>query len=284
MLTWIKRLLFVLILLFSNIDSAMANPKEFISLGCRHAGMFSIFLDVLALLKSYDQRLCAGVEVDFRDEGFYYDRLHGHNWWHYYFEPISMGNKRYRREVYGCSIYVNPFEIEYRTTRREAHELIQKYVCLKPEIQNAIDQFENLYFRNKFVIGVHYRGTDKSTEAPRISYEKMAEEILNMIQKQQNQNIIIFVATDEQNFINFLISQFGELVYYIPNAIRSTDGLAIHMNHKLPRYQAGKEALIDCILLSRTNTLIRTNSNLSLCSTFFNPDLPVKLLNKRWNE
>ena len=42
-----------------------------------------------------------------------------------------------------------------------------------------------------------------------------------------------------------------------------------------------ENALIDCILLSKTDLLIRTSSNFSLASTFFNPKLPVIELSKR---
>jgi len=277
-----KVIISLFVFLFCSVNAISATPNRNISLGCREAGMFSIFFDVLDLLNSYDRKRYDGVRIDFRREGFYYDSQYGRNWWHYYFEPIQLGIKRPMKRVYGCSDYVNPFEIEFHTTRHEAHRLIQKYIQLRPEIKESIDQFESTHFRDKFVIGVHYRGTDKSGEAPRVSYEKMSEEISIVIQNHPNHNHLIFVATDEQNFIHYLIAQFGDLVCYTPGTIRSTDGQAIHSNLKLPRYQIGKEALMDCLLLARTHILIRTSSNLSLCSTFFNPNLPVILLNNRW--
>ena len=44
-------------------------------------------------------------------------------------------------------------------------------------------------------------------------------------------------------------------------------------------YQKGLDAVIDCLLLSRTQFLIRTASNLSLCAAMFNSRVPDLLLN-----
>lgn len=46
---------------------------------------------------------------------------------------------------------------------------------------------------------------------------------------------------------------------------------------------AGKRvtAVIDCVLLSRADVLIRPTSNLSICSGFFNPKVPEIIMNRR---
>jgi len=80
-----------------------------------------------------------------------------------------------------------------------------------------------------------------------------------------------------------MIATFGHLICYYQDAIRSVNGKALHVDPAHSPYRVGREALIDCVLLSRTDMLIRTSSNLSLCSTFFNSDLPVQELNRRWN-
>jgi hypothetical protein len=45
-------------------------------------------------------------------------------------------------------------------------------------------------------------------------------------------------------------------------------------------YKKGEGALIDCLLLSRCNTLIRTTSFLSAWASIFNPKLPIVLVNR----
>ena len=56
--------------------------------------------------------------------------------------------------------------------------------------------------------------------------------------------------------------------------ILSSDGTAVHRNRRGPsKYEIGKEALVDSLLLSRCDFLLRTESNLSVASLFFNPAL-----------
>jgi hypothetical protein len=45
-------------------------------------------------------------------------------------------------------------------------------------------------------------------------------------------------------------------------------------------YRKGREALLNCLLLSRCSALIRTASTLSGWASIFNPELPVTMLNR----
>ena len=40
---------------------------------------------------------------------------------------------------------------------------------------------EGVHFENAFVIGIHYRGTDKYTEAPTVDYERVKLEVENAL-------------------------------------------------------------------------------------------------------
>lgn len=65
------------------------------------------------------------------------------------------------------------------------------------------------------------------------------------------------------------------------HSLRAKSGdVAVHHTFK-NSYRLGEEAVIDCLLLSQCDILIRTSSNLSLWSTYFNPTLPTILLNQR---
>lgn len=275
------RLLLSLLLFLSNF-SLYANSKEYIILGCReNSGMFSIFMDVLALLKCHEKGYYSGIEVDFGTSGLYYDEEKGPNWWEYYCEKIQCGNgpKRY---VIGDPPFSIPWQSEFHTSRKEAFQLIEKYIHIKFDIKTIIDDFIYDNFEDKFVIGIHYRGTDKISEAPLVSYATVFFEILNAIVLNGPQKYKIFIATDEWAFIQYLKGHFGDWVCYNEDAIRSKNGTPVHLNLMNNRYKCGQDALIDCMLLSKTNYLIRMSSNLSLWSTFFNPELEVVELNKRY--
>ena len=162
-------------------------------------------------------------------------------------------------------------------TREEGHGLIERYIRITPYIQMKIDTFVEQNFEDYFIIGVHYRGTDKDTEAPRVSYEDVFLEISKALNKIEEHEYKIFVATDEQAFRYLFPEQFPLQVIYT-DSIRSVNGEPVHMSQG-NNYQKGEDAVIDCLLLSKCNFLIRTSSNLSYCSCFFNPTLPFILLN-----
>lgn len=245
-------------------------------------GMFSHFFTVLGFLDYYDKERFAGVKIDFGRQGLYYDKEWGPNWWGYYFEPIEVGNmkngeqKTFRRRE--CIFQ------SYRATslisRQRAYELIQKYVKVKPEIASEIDQFVNEYFTAPFVIGVHYRGTDKITtgEAGFVSYDTIIQKVVEVVKEYDLTDYKVYVATDETNFLNYIQRHFPEQVVY-QEATRSSTKTPIHLKSKNP-YQIGKEAVIDALLLSKCDYLIRTSSNLSQASTYFNPKMPVDWVTK----
>ncbi len=135
-------------------------------------------------------------------------------------------------------------------------------------------------FKDHFVIGVHYRGTDKVLEGPRLEYYKVAASVFQYVIDYKLKDFKVYIATDESEFLKFMKSLFGPRVLYIP-AFRSVTHEPTHLVNNNP-YRQGEEALMDCLLLSHCQVLFRTTSNLSLWSTYFNPYLTVIPLSNRY--
>lgn len=255
---------------FLFVFSLWAQDKPSISLGCRDCGMFSAWMDVLMALEQYDEGKYAGLTIDFQDQGLYYDKDKGLNWWNYYCEPICLGEQNNLQFFRGNP----PFStggISYYITRKEANQLFRKYIKIRPEIIEEARFFYMQHFKGYYVIAIHYRGTDKVTEVPLVPYESFVEEIEN--KRIGFHEFKIFVATDDQTFLDFLTKLYPNRVCY-QEAQRSITGDPLHISNP-SSYQQGKEALIDAILLSQGRILIRSASNLSLWSTYFSPDMPV---------
>lgn len=249
-----------------------------------YQGFFSVFTAVMGYLDLYDSRDIDGLTVNFQANGLFYEAGHGQNWWNYYFEPIDFGNKQNADVEY--SVANETGRVAYLTeiglSRNRIVELMKKYITIKPDVLAEVNQFTNENFGNKFVIGVHYRGTDKSCEAKSLCYEAVSSEVSSQIDKKQPNDFVIFVATDEQGFLEHMQKAFeGKVVS--SNCLRSSDKTPIHyFNSKnTSPYKTGKEALLDCLLLSKCHHLVRTSSCLSLVSTYFNPNLTETLLNQR---
>ncbi len=275
------KLILLLLVTRATLLCASQAPYLYVNLLPYPVGMFSVFSYVAGVLYEYDTHNYAGIEVNFEKFGLYYDPVYGPNWWEYYCEPIRLGDKKYGpAKKFDVDEFV---EYAYFTQREldryQVHSLIQKYIKIREHVQRKIDQFVLENFTGYYVIGVHYRGTDKKVEAPRVPYDKVSASIKKYINENNIQNYKIFVATDEAPFVDFMRKSFpGFVIAY--NAQRSNDDKALHI--KLSNnYLHGEEALIDCVLLSRGDFLIRTSSNLSLWSTYFNPSIPVIELSQR---
>lgn len=253
--------------------------KTHVCLTCYNVGMFESFLSVLGALKYYENGEFSGVKVAFGADGqwgTYCDLSIGPNWWEYYFEPIEVGNLK-GKSLFTCN---GPPGTDFaRFTefciyRKEANELIKRYIHVKPHITKQIEKFAKQHFKEKLMIGVHYRGTDKAREAPRAAYEEVLAHVHKVIAKNSETTFQIFVATDEQGFLDFMKEQFPSQVVCYEESTRSQNGQPVHMTSNA-MYKKGEDALIDCLLLSKCKVLIKTSSNLSLCSAYFNPKMKM---------
>lgn len=279
----IKGVVFVFFIYIMGF-SFSAFGKEFIVLRSKPHGMFSVFHFVLFYIQEYERDKIAGLNVDFEKTGLYYDEKIGLNWWEYYFEPVVIGGQddTDKITIIEENTYIDPDSIEFSNSLEDNHNLIKKYIKIKPHILNKVKEFQEENFGDAFVIGIHYRGTDKiDTEAPRVTYRAVVESINKIISNiPKGMDYKIFIATDEFRFLHFMKYRFHGKVCCC-EVKRATGNVPLHLDQERNHYQTGEDALIDAVLLSSVNFLIRTSSNLSLCSRYFNPQLPVIELSQR---
>ncbi len=248
-----------------------------------NVGMFAAANQVLGQLYLFETGQLphiSGLSIDFGKYGLYYDPSYGPNWWTYYFEPIRLGEMKNATLVYLTKEQGLKAWLQRRLmSRKIAAEMIRKYIRINSHIQQKVDAFVAEYFLGYYVIGIHYRGTDKNKEAPRLAYETVFEEVEKHIP--QEKPYFLFIATDEVDFLEQAKIRYLNRVVALEAHRSSSGDLGIHFENR-NNYALGEEALMDACLLSRCNLLIRTSSNLSLWSTYFNGDLPVVLLNQRY--
>ncbi len=249
-------------------------PRPYAILKAREgAGLFSMMTDVVAILNAYEKGAITGVEIDFGAEGLYYEPSEGPNWWLYFCEPLKKGTpRRVVRGCYGQIPGVPPYQ--FFTTREEVHSLIEKHIRFKPDICVSVETFCKAHFTKSYTVGVHYRGTDwcPDNKYPQISYAAFGDEVERLAQG--HPSFQIFVATDEQPFLDYMQSRFGEQVTFQEGAYRSQGRVALHTDPHNNQCKQAREAIIDCLLLSRTDAFVGTRSNLSRWASFFNPSIP----------
>ncbi len=265
-----------------GVRLGLARKKNLV-MGCDAPldGFYCQFTALLGLLEHCERwnKVIAGVRVDFGDRGLYYDPAHGTNSWEHHCQPIDTG--RGTKAVEAKIDLAQRDQFRFRGVsmpRRSAFDLIDKYIRVKPHIQDKVDAFVRSNFEGLHLVGVHYRGTDKKTEAPLVPYDTCCAAITAALAAAGSDEYRVFVASDEQTFVDFMKNAFpGRVLTW--ETVRSLDGTPTH--HRMENnFKKGEDALIDCLLLSRCSQLVRTSSNLSLCSTYFNPHIPVIALNE----
>lgn len=259
------------------------NPADWGDQARTPIGFFAYFKSIVGCLNFYDrmkaQNNYKGLEI-ILNKGPYLCPQLGANWWEYYFEPLL--NPPHISSVSESFGAMTSFTFNKSFSRKQAYGIIQKYVRIKSHILKKVDSYVQENFDKDFIIGVHYRGTDKVLEIPRVSYQRMYVMLQKVIIQSRTRSYKIFVATDEQKFLEYLTSKFKNVIY--TDSIRSNDNNPVHyaiksqdLNQNSFRpYELGEEALIDCLLLSRCDYLIKTlQSHLSSTAGAFNPFIPL---------
>ena len=253
---------------------------EYLELQCAKgneaSGLFSEFCAVIGCLDHFEahRTIYSGMRVDFGEHGLYYEPARGPNWWEYYFEPIEIGQRA--RPPKAVPLWQHDWfaeRVEQHVSRMSASQLIDAHVRVRRAISDLADAFWRDAAGDSHIVGVHYRGTDKIEEAPRVPYDAVAAGVKSAAPAGSWK---VFVATDDARCLEYFHSMFPGRV--ISRRVqRSFDDRPVH---KQPGdgYQKGLDALVDCLLLSRCSALVRTASNLGLVATYFNPRMPVRLI------
>ena len=249
----------------------------------KSVGFFAQLTWCLCILHHCERR---GLVPDIRLTGdVYLDPRRGPNWLDYYFDlstlTIAKGaarRVRYTKKIsdfYGLGLPVAP-----AMSINEGARIAREYLRPKPHINMMVDDFWRSLNVDGPVVGVHFRGTDKALEAPRVSREHCLD-VLQRYLRNDNSIKAVFVASDEQELVDFIKKEVTDIPVYSHNDhYRSNDHQPAHMKIGQGNgYEKGEDALVNALLLSKCSTLIRTTSFLSAWASIFNPGLNVILLN-----
>jgi hypothetical protein len=172
-----------------------------------------------------------------------------------------------------------PADYDSELSLSNAPALVHKYIGVNDDVLEKVNAFVGTHFKGKTVLGVHYRGTDKRVEAPRLTYEHVRNAIDGQLTRSGRFDCL-FVSSDEQEFIHFMQRSFLRSIPVVwhDDEERSRTDVPVHHAASGNRFRRGQEAVLNCLLLSRCSALLKTSSILSGWSKLFNPALPVTLL------
>lgn len=245
-----------------------------------NAGLFSYIWQTMRAIHHNPDKL---YYFYFGHECSYYDGSYPagfNNAWDYYFEQPhntnfpnnienEIGNIEHPYSEFREGVDFGLSYEEYNNRRFIYNQIISKYIKPKHYLEQKINDFYNLHFKDKNIVGIHCRGTDHPNST---DISKFLMKITDIAKEYD----YIFATSDEQHKIDILKSHFGEkLLTY--NTFRSPDGQPVHISlrHMHSPRLIGEEALIEAYLLAKTNLLlIYTGSNVNFYVRALNPHLP----------
>jgi hypothetical protein len=154
-------------------------------------------------------------------------------------------------------IFNNPYGFMLKETKPFFDEL-----KLKPEFQTLVDDFANLNFKNKKVIGLHIKYYDKTMPKsnhtqhwldPEQSLNTIKDRIHNIIGTFNSQDYVIYLATDSPIVEEFLKKHFARIVTF-NKEFKIEYSQSQHL--KLTD-EAVTAALVEMFLLAKSDVLYR---------------------------
>jgi hypothetical protein len=153
------------------------------------------------------------------------------------------------------------------------HDILKKYLVFQPSIISKVENFVNSNFKGK-VLGVHLRGSDCYIDNLRpkipLGYFK------DIISEHLSDYDTIFVATDTLEYRNYFINHFpNKVVFYDSKSIISFDSdYNFFSIHEVDNSGTnGDDVLVESLILSKTDFLLRNRSNIAHFAQMMNPNL-----------
>ena len=175
------------------------------------------------------------------------------------------------------SFYHLPFS--RHASLADANRLFWKYLSPKPIITDKVKACLDSVPAKQFDLSIHYRGTDKSLEAPLPTYEVYEHSIIHYEQpygKVDN----IFLATDDAGFEAFIRKRFPLKRFVTFNLGDPSDtSRGRHFSDLSPENKA-IEALVNMFLLAAAPACIRGASYMSAISKIINRKLMTITVNR----
>lgn len=201
-----------------------------------------------------------------------------YNAWDYYFEPI---NKIKLRQVYKSENFV--FSKNFRIKEslinedKELNKIFKRFIRVRSEMKKHLSDIKHKYFKDsKKIMGVHVRGTIQRVVRGHSfppNPKDLLKEAVKIYKKTGSQKV--FLVTEDDLYLNIFKKFFKKKLIYLRVPRSNPKFYELHNKHfvdysrKNHRFKLGREALVDCILLSETRVNLVTDSNVWRISTLF---------------
>ena len=191
------------------------------------------------------------------------------NAWEYYFEQLSQFSLE---EVYNSknviftenNFYTKDHDFFANITEsKDLINILKNDIKLKKSKINLIKFIKKKLFKDKKILGVHFRGTTYKTAG--VVYAATPNQMVNKINEillTENFDKIFLVTEDLQNF-NSIVSYFGNKIIFLKTSKRGNSDLEVWDNYSRSRhrYKLGRDILVETHLLSFCDGYLDIDTN-----------------------
>jgi hypothetical protein len=163
----------------------------------------------------------------------------------------------------------------YGEQRKKGQAYTNKYIKVRQTILDSVETILKANIDGHFLVGAHIRGTDMRY-APTVSLEQYIEHLDNILSEKDK--VKIFIATDQQQYIEILKERYGDCMFF-QDCLRSHSAKNQHKFKRKDMSKLGEEVLIDALLLSKCDYLLKCPSAVGEFAHYFNPHLDSLDLN-----
>tara|TARA_Y100000992_G_scaffold302227_1_gene275545 strand:+ start:102 stop:1130 length:1029 start_codon:yes stop_codon:yes gene_type:complete len=214
------------------------------------------------------------------------------NAWDYYFEKI---NKYKLKDVYKSKnvIFTNKLTNKnfyfdgFERLTSQHFQIVQKYIKINKDIIQESKNYVKKNFKNKKILGVHFRGSDQKTQErhPLPATVKQMESKINELMKKKKFHKF-FLITEEKKYLDYFKKKMGKKILYCDSYISNNSDIFNdnQSNRNLHRYKIGRENILNMLCLRSTNHILYVSSNLADAAIFFsNKKIPKTKIDNGFN-
>lgn len=215
-------------------------------------------------------------------KGFnYYDENYGiENAFEYFFEPIEVPDLQNSSAIIEKrGVHIAQLERKFDAlgynrslvSQQIKADVCRKYIHFKRDVQDSLEENVNSILGDGRTLGIHYRGTDFKKgfvgHPVQIDIDSIVSHAKQIVSDEKVDRI--FLATDDIGAISALKREFGDMLYYYEDVIRSDGETSVAFSEgerHFHKYNLAWEVLRDAYTLSRCDNLIAGLSQVSFAT------------------
>lgn len=154
------------------------------------------------------------------------------------------------------------FEMERQAIYRY---LYSKYIKLQPEINSEIEAFYQQHMKDKLMLGIHVRRSDKVVESSPAALQEIEKQCQERIDRHlsQSHNTQLFLLTDSISVLDIYKDRYKDRINYI-DCMRTDGDTGVHFLNNPSKKKIGIDVIKDVYLAAKCDYFIgNARSNVS---------------------